>query len=191
MRKRFEAQLTLGSTPIEKIQIPTKCRDEFPPFLRAMQYIYTHAGLSEQVFSLLESVICTKKATGRLGMDLWTIFVLGGARLCLNVDYDRLHYLANQDNLLRQILGVHDGIIRGWEFDHQAVIDNVKLLDDDTLREINQVIVQVGHGLLKKKRRQPCVSKSIVLSPKPMCITPRVTTCCGTAAASTWMCWGT
>jgi hypothetical protein len=35
MRKRFEAQLTLGSIPIEKVAIPTKSRDEFPPFLRA------------------------------------------------------------------------------------------------------------------------------------------------------------
>ena len=87
MRKRFEAQLTLGSTPIEKIQIPTKSRDEFPPFLRAMQYIYTTKEVNEQVFSLLESVYCTKKPTGRPGMDLWTIFVLAGARLCLNTDY--------------------------------------------------------------------------------------------------------
>lgn len=113
MRKRFEAQLTLGSTPIEKIQIPTKSRDEFPPFLRAMQYIYTDKDVSEHVFSQLESIICTKKPTGRLGMNLWTIFVLAEARLCLNTDYDRLHYLSNNDNLLRQILGVHDGIVVG------------------------------------------------------------------------------
>jgi hypothetical protein len=154
MRKRFEAQLTIGSTPIAEIQIPVKSRDEFPAFLRAMQYIYTNKELSEQIFNLLESVICTRRATGRLGMDLWSIFVLAGARLCLNVDYDRLHYLSNQDNLLRQMLGVHDGIIRGREFERQTVIDNVQLLDDDTLREINLVMVQAGHELLKKKETE-------------------------------------
>jgi len=154
MRKRFEAQLTLGSVPIEKIEIPTKSRDEFPAFLRAMQHIYTDKELSERIFSKLESVICTKKKTGRLGMDLWTIFVLAGARLCLNADYDRLEYLANQDGLLRQMLGIHDGIVRGRDFERQTIIDNVQLLDDETLREINVMIVQAGHGLVKKKETE-------------------------------------
>jgi len=154
MRKRFEANMTLGSTPIEKIQIPTKSRDEFPPFLRAMQYIYANKEISEQVFSLLEAAICKKKCTGRPGMDLWAIFVLAGARLCLNVDYDRLHYLANADGLLRQMLGVHDGIVRGRDFDRQTIIGNVSLLDDETLREINGIIVGIGHNLVKKKETE-------------------------------------
>jgi len=158
MRKRFEAQLTLGSTPIEQVQIPTKCRDEFPPFLRAMQYIYSDKEVSEQVFTLLESAICTKQSTGRPGMDLWTLFVLAEARLCLNTDHDRLHYLSNNDNLLRQILGVHDGVVRGREFDRQTIIDNVSLLNDNILREINHLIVQCGHKVLKKKEMEvPCV----------------------------------
>ena len=163
MRKRFEAQLTLGSTPIEQIILPTKSRDEFPPFLRAMQHIYMDKELSEKIFSLLESIICSRHATGRPGMDLWTIFVLAGARLCLNADYDRLHHLSNYDTLLRQMLGVHDGIVRGRDFDRQTLIDNVSLLDDATLREINQVIVEAGHKIVKKKRRKPCVSRLTVL----------------------------
>jgi hypothetical protein len=119
-----------------------------------MQYIYMNADLSERIFSLLESVICTKQATGRLGMDLWSIFVLGGSRLCLNVDYDRLHCLANADGLLRQMPGVHDGIVRGRDFELQTIKDSVGLLDDETLREINLLIVQAGHGLLKKKETE-------------------------------------
>ena len=154
MRKRFAAQLTLGSTPIDQIIIPTKCRDEFPPFLRAVQHVYMDKDLSEQIYSLLEKVLCTRKRTGRPGMDLWTVFVLAGARLCLNADYDRLHYLANMDSLLRQMLGVHDGIVRGREFDRQTIIDNVSLLDDDTLRKINDLIVDAGHQLVKKKETE-------------------------------------
>jgi hypothetical protein len=154
MRKRFEAQLTIGSTAISEIQLPVKSRDEFPAFLRAMQYVYTNDDLNERIFKLLESKICTKKATGRPGMDLWSIFVLAGARLCLNADYDRLEYLANQDGLLRQMLGVHDGIVRGREFDRQTIIDNVQQLDDATLRKINLIIVEAGHGLVKKKETE-------------------------------------
>jgi hypothetical protein len=154
MRKRFEAQLTLGSTPIERVQIPTKSRDEFPPFLRAMQHIYCDKDLSECVFGLLESVICTRKPTGRPGMDLWTLFVLAQARLCLNTDYDDLHYRSNYDSLLRQILGIHDGIVRGRDFNRQVIIDNVSLLDDETLRSINHVIVEAGHKLVQKKETE-------------------------------------
>ena len=154
MRKRFEAQLTLGSTPIEQIQIPLKSRDEFPQLLRALQHIYTDKELSEKIFGLLESVILPAHHTGRPGMDLWSIFVLASARLCLNTDYDRLHYLSNADSLLRQMLGVHDGIFRGREFERQTIIDNVSLLDDATLREINHVIVQAGHGVVKKKETE-------------------------------------
>ena len=157
MRKRFEAQMTLGSTPIHEIVIPCKSRDEFPAFLRAIQYIYTNKDLSEKIYSLLEAKICTGKKTGRPGMNLWTIFVLASARMCLNTDYDRLHYLANHDNLLRQILGVYDGIVRGRDFERQTMIDNVKLLDDDTLCAINQVIAESGHKVVKKKKRKHCI----------------------------------
>jgi hypothetical protein len=107
--------------------------------------------LSEQIFKLLESVICTKQNTGRPGMDLWTIFVLAGARQCLNSDYDQLHYRANYDVLLRQMLGVHDGMVGGRKFDHQTIIDNVSLLDEDTLRKINDLVVASGHKIVKKK----------------------------------------
>jgi hypothetical protein len=154
MRQKFETQYTLGCTPIKDIQIPVKSRDEFPAFLRTMQYIYTNKKVNERIFKLLESIICSANKTGRPGMDLWSIFVLASARLCLNTDYDRLHYLANYDTLLRQMLGVHDGIVRGRDFDRQTIIDNVQLLDDNTLREINKVIVDEGHILVKKKETE-------------------------------------
>jgi hypothetical protein len=61
------------------------------------------------------------------------------------------------------MLGVHDGIVRGRDFNRQTIIDNVSLLDDDTLREINHLIVAAGHKIVKKKKRKPCVSRLTVL----------------------------
>ena len=52
------------------------------------------------------------------------------------------------------MLGVHDGIFRGRDFGLQNIKDNVRLLDDDTLREINCVVVHAGHGLVKKKETE-------------------------------------
>ena len=155
MRKRFEAQLTIGGTPIEEIKITTKSRDEFPPYLRAMQYIYCNEELNEKVYSMLEDKICKgKKDTGRPGMNLWEIFVLAGTRLCLNINYDRLHDMANNHLMLRKILGVDDRFTNGKEYEYQNIVDNFKLLDDQTLKEINEIIVEAAHGLLKKKETE-------------------------------------
>ena len=39
MRKKFEVQYELGVTPVEKIKLPLRSRDELPAVLRALQYI--------------------------------------------------------------------------------------------------------------------------------------------------------
>jgi len=75
MRQRFARQLDLGQTPIEEVAIPLKSRDELPPVLRGLQWIFQTPEINEQVFQLLEQrVIGMKKATGRPGMDLWHVF---------------------------------------------------------------------------------------------------------------------
>ena len=98
MRKRFEIQYELGATPIENLEIPTRSRDEMPPVLRALQYIYTTPELNQRVFEILEAkVLRGKKRTGRQGMTLWEILVLATVRLDRDVDYDALHYMSNSD----------------------------------------------------------------------------------------------
>ena len=102
MRRRFEVQLALGKTPIEKVVLPARSRDELPPVLAGLQWIFQTAELNRQIFELLEKkVVGGKKATGRPGLDLWHILVLGIVRLALDCDYDRLEHLANYDGLLR------------------------------------------------------------------------------------------
>ena len=161
MRERFDAQLRIGSTPISEIRIPLKSRDEFPPFLRAVQEIYNTPELSCEIFDLVEKAVCTKsKNNGRPGMNLWSIFVLAGARMCLGTDYDRLHYLANSDSLLRRMLGYSDDFVDDDEISHQTIKDNVTLLDDETLKGINDVIVKLGHGLFKKKETDLLLTKT-------------------------------
>src|SRR5260221_6981345 len=78
MRKRFEVQLTLGKTPIEKVLLPLKSRDELPPILAGLKWIFLTPEVNAQVFTLLEEkLVAGKKATGRAGLDLWQILVLG------------------------------------------------------------------------------------------------------------------
>lgn len=71
MRKRFEAQIKIGSTPISEVKITTKSRDEMPPLMRALKEIYINAELSQEIYSIIEDKICKgKKKTGRNGEPL-------------------------------------------------------------------------------------------------------------------------
>ena len=66
-----------------------------------------HPTLKAEIFALLEArILAGKQATGRTGMDLWQILVLGVVRLGLDADWDRMEHIANYDTLVRQMLGV-------------------------------------------------------------------------------------
>ena len=153
MRQRFEVQLRLGTTPIEEVKIPTKTRSHMAALVEALQYIYSSPKWNHQVFTLLsEKLLKGKKHTGRPGMSLWEVFVLGQVRLCMNISYDELHHQANYDTLLRGILGVlPTDYSLGKQYEYQTIYDNVKGVDDALLKEINDVIVAVGHEVFKKK----------------------------------------
>jgi len=157
MRKRFATDLEFGQTPIENVFIPTRTRDELPPTLAGLQWIYKTPELNELVFSLLEDkVIGDKQNTGRPGMDLWHILVLGVVRLTLNCNYDRLEHIANYDSLVRQIMGLPSFGIDPEvnEFHHKTISDNVHHLDEELLAEINALVVEYGFPVLKKTKKK-------------------------------------
>ena len=107
MRQRFDTDPVFQINPIEKIEIPLASRDELPPTLAGLRWIWCHPTLKQQILDLLDkAILAGKKATGRTGMDLWQILVLGVVRLTLDADWDRMEHLANYDSLLRQMLGV-------------------------------------------------------------------------------------
>ncbi|MFO7656511.1 MAG: ISNCY family transposase [Bacteroidales bacterium] len=154
MRKRFEQQIEIGQLLIQDTKIPFKCRDAMIDLLAALKEIFINSEYNEQVFNILEAAILkNKKSTGRNGMGLWQIFVLSQVRLCLNISYERLHYISNQDKLLRQIMGVEKSAgFTQIEYEYQNIYDNVTLLDDETVKKLNDVIVSFGHEVFKKKR---------------------------------------
>jgi len=164
MRHRFESQPDLQVLPIEKIQLPTKSRDELPPILAGLQWIWTHPTLKAEIFALLEAaVLAGKQATGRRGMDLWHILVLGVVRLGLDADWDRLEHVANYDTLVRQMLGLP---ATPWGagakvFAHQTLRDNVALLDDQLLQKINALVAAAGREVFAKKGGAPVAALAL------------------------------
>ena len=158
MRQRYTLQPSLPIVPIEKIQLPTKSRDELPAILAGLQWIWMHPTLKAEIFALLEAaVLADKQATGRWGMDLWQILVLGVVRLGLDANWDRLEDLANHHTLLRQMLGVA-AVPWGEEaqrFARQTLRDNVALLDDTLLQAINARVAAAGREVFAKKGGAP------------------------------------
>src|SRR3990172_7201136 len=154
MRQHYSAQPDLHLIPIEKIVLPLKSRDELPPLLAGLQWLWMHPALKAEVFALLEAAILAgKQATGRTGMDLWQILVFGVVRLGLDADWDRLEDLANHHTLLRQMLGVPP---TPWGADakvfaRQTLRDNVALLDDALLQQINARVAAAGRAVFAKK----------------------------------------
>jgi hypothetical protein len=85
-------------------------------------------------------------------MDLWQIFVLSQVRLCIGASYERLTHLANYDHLIRQIMGIEkEPFFERTTYEYQNIYDNVSLLDDETVGQLNEVIIAFGHDIFKKK----------------------------------------
>jgi hypothetical protein len=114
--------------------------------------------LNEKVFALLEKKICHgKKKTGRKGMDLWHILVLAVVRHACNTNWDTLETWSNHHELVRRIMGVHATAFiedEKIEFAYQSILDNVGLIDEGLLHEINLLVVDAGHKLVKKKENE-------------------------------------
>jgi hypothetical protein len=155
MRQRFELQLKIGQTPISEIYINPKSKNALDQLIAALKEIYCNAEYNDKIFSIIEKHLPkVDKNNGRPGMNLWTIFVLGQVRMCMNTNYNVLHNLANNHRLLRKLLGIEDeyGIIP-YEFEYQNIYDNLIQLNETMLSEINDVIVEFGHRQVFKKKR--------------------------------------
>ena len=153
MRVVESKQMRLGEVAIADIKINPKSRDYLDKLLRGIQHLYQQEEIKNKLFSILESLIppSVDTSNGRPGMHLWRVFVLAMLRLDLNWDYDRLCHMANHHTLIRQLLGHPD-----WDnelYELQTVKDNLQLLTPDVLDKINQIVVNSGHGLVKKKAR--------------------------------------
>lgn len=149
MRQTINPQMQLGEVDISAITFNLRSRDDIPRLLLALQYIWTNLELREQVFQALEAMISTDRNNGRPGMDLWKVLVFGTLRLVINCDYDRLLELANEHGSLRKMLG--HGPYCEHQYKLQTLQDNIALFTPEILDQINQIVVNAGHLLVKKK----------------------------------------
>ena len=166
MRQRFEQQMNLRTVAIADVKFSLKSRDELPPVLMALQYIFVTPALNEKVFELLEKKICSgKNKTGRKGMDLWHILVLAVVRHACGTNWDTLETWSNHHELVRRVMGVHASAFmedEKIEFHYQSILDNVSLIDETLLQQINLLVVDAGHQLVKKKEDEAFQLKTYI-----------------------------
>ena len=112
---------------------------------------------------LENKILAGKKATGRTGLDLWQILVLGGGRLGLDADGDRREDMANHHLLVRPMLGV-PATPRGGDdkrFGPQTRRDNGARPDDELLQQINARSAAAGREGFAKKGGAPVAALAV------------------------------
>jgi hypothetical protein len=154
MRYALNRQIQIGETLIDDIQFDIHSRDDIPQVLRGLQQIYKDTETRDVILEQISTVIIAKTDpdTGRPGMSLWCVFVLGVLRLALNSDYDRIMELANEHRTLRQMLG-HGVFDENKRYGLQTIKDNASRLTDEVLANINHEIVKQGHQLLGQENQ--------------------------------------
>ena len=128
MRKVIELQMKLDEIGIKDIEFDLKSRDEITKLLIGIQSIYCDKDTRDQAFKVLVELIPENVAqnNGRRGMDFWKIFVLGMLRLNCEIDFDKLHELANNHKNVRLMLG-HGKFYWDNNYALQTLKDNVSL----------------------------------------------------------------
>ena len=137
MRKILHEQVQMGEMDIATVPIELDSRDEIPQLLRGLQYLYAAPALRRRIFTILLGLIPTEIQidTGRNGMDLWKIFVLGTIRLICNWDYDKLQDIANNHVTLRRMLG-HGLFDMDARYPRQTLCDNIRWFTPEILDKI-------------------------------------------------------
>lgn len=153
MRKVIDLQMKIGEQDIADIKFDPKSRDDITKLLRGLQSIYCDRNTRNQIFEILHELISPNinLRTGRGGMNLWKILVLGTLRLDAVGDYDRLLEIANNHKRVRQMLG-HGIVDDEYEYKLQTLRDNISLFTPEILDKINQVVVNHGHKIVGKKK---------------------------------------
>jgi hypothetical protein len=145
--------MKIGEQDIADIKFDPKSRDDITKLLRGLQSIYCDRNTRNQIFEILHELISPNinLRTGRGGMNLWKILVLGTLRLDAVGDYDRLLEIANNHKRVRQMLG-HGIVDDEYEYKLQTLRDNISLFTPEILDKINQVVVNHGHKIVGEKK---------------------------------------
>lgn len=155
MRFNFAPQISIGANPIKEIEFDLSSRHELTYILRAIQHLYIyHKDVVDYILNAIKHDIDKTNdiVMGRKGLNYWEIFVMSTLRLGCDYNYAELADQASYHWMIRQILGLSG--LDNKRYPRSTVHDNLNGLSPETLDEINQVIISVGHELVSDPLRR-------------------------------------
>ncbi len=104
MRKVHDTRRRPGAPDIMRIRPTVKSRDDIPAIPIGLQDPCGDEGTRKRLFGLPGRMVLPGKSrrVGRLGMELWTILVLGVVKQGPGCGFDRLQDLANGHRTIRR-----------------------------------------------------------------------------------------
>ena len=145
LRQAFKQQLTLTSITPDKLIGRHHSRDDIDKLIMGYNVILQTPHLRDAIIDILSTGLNLSDDVGREGMDYWTIFVFGSARVALDIDYDRLQNLANNHAGLRRVVGLGE-LDSHQQYGLTTLKDNIRLITEKILDEINTLIVKEGQS---------------------------------------------
>ena len=147
MRQSYKQQLTLTAITTNDIVGRHHSRDDIDKLTMGYNVILKKPTLRDAIIDVLASGLNLSADTGREGMDYWTMFVFGSARVALDMDYDRLQNLVNNHAALRKVVG-HGDLDGHQQYGLTTLKDNIRLITEDMLAQINTLIVKEGQAFV-------------------------------------------
>lgn len=147
MRQSFKQQLTLSAITTNDIIGRHHSRDDIDKLTMGYNVILQNPSLRDAIIDVLVSGLNLSADAGREGMDYWTMFVFGSARVALDMDYDRLQNLVNNHAALRKVVG-HGDLDGHQQYGLTTLKDNIRLITEDMLAQINTLIVKEGQAFI-------------------------------------------
>lgn len=163
MRKLIDIQTDLFKKSIDELKIDLDSRDEMPATLLGLRELYRDPISCSSVLRELEKLMPNNvdRSTGRSGMDMWHILVLGMVRLSHNCDYDKLTDLTNNHKKLRIFLDFD--VTDDTRIGRRTIIDNISFFTPEILEKINLEVVKCGYRFLDVDGPKKCRADSFVL----------------------------
>ena len=149
MRKAIETQLRLDLPSLDSLEFDPSNRYALENILMALKHLYESTETLNTILELIAEDINGDANTdlGAPGLKQWEILVLAAVRLGCDLSYDGLADLASNHKKLRRVLGIGD-----WDdnkkYRRSTINDNILKLKPETVKQISQLVVALGHQLV-------------------------------------------
>ena len=153
--------LFFGTPRMEDLELDPNSRDDTPRLLMGLYHLWVCVDVRLEVLEHIRYRYSLRVdvANGRPGLSFWQVLVFGILKQGLNCDYDRLAEYAKKHEDIRIMLQMSPRDCA--KLSASKIAHNVKLvLDEEGLRFVNEVIVDLCHEQVGREEDEPLELKA-------------------------------